>query len=813
MQPDFPGNIFIQSNDAEESKKPARKSPPLAQEQDRVSQMGRERISLAGTQTMDSPPVLTGPRKITDWVVLGNTFLKNHEIEQALDAFSHALELNPNSLIAKEGLIKVYYHAQDFATAIKIYEEISKKTEDTSLLILIAVAYYKTAKINQAIEICQKMLKYKKSGKETIHFTAYKVMSDCHLLRGEYQLAIDTALKYLYINPHSHLMEQHLADCYYQSQDYKLCIIACHDCLKSDPLNLKILETLAKSQIALDLYKDALNTLNSILKIQNSENVKLQFSADKLKLFFGGIRYQLGICLLHLGDLEKGHNEYLKAFEITQEKPPAWRTAQFIRDVDLCRKLLTAAEYHACNGRLQQSIEIYTDILTKNPGNITVLESRAFIYMRMDTLESNAKSIDDLTEILKQRPDWSKIICNRAELYHTLDRFEEAVVDYERLAKLEPANQVFYFHYAVSCYKVDKYRDRALQLFSLVIDKPVSESDLLVSWILRGSIFFSKDKLHEALDDLSKANKLYNSNVSKFSSCNGFLQQLYFNLSIIHKRLNNHNKASEFALKAMKALGFEASILDPESEINSLKEVKKVEKPKEKKVLIVSAEQNSEISTSPAIPKKYSLNEPKKENQKLKKSKAPIVSAEQASEISVSSAIPKAPSAPKDHKEEEAIHKMNKEKQAEADYKLAVQESKERELKRQEERKQRKLLAKQKEAQQLIELERQREHERKVKKFEVNLLTNVKAGLSKKKNGVAKNARQNLCNTVPDWWTDTEKTKELYNQMIPAKPKNDTEPQVQVALFWGKGNKSIGKRNFLSENRLLCRIQTCSFCL
>ena len=731
MQPQFPDDIFKNSNTPADS--PASSTLPQTTNFDstdvnaRVSQTAPVRISLATSQTLDKAPILRGPKKYNEWMELGNTHLNNLDYDHAVDAFTQALALNPNSQKAKESLIRAYYSKRDLGNAIKIYEEIYKKQVDFGILIFAAAAYYETRRIDKAIETCHKMLQHKQVRNQELQYGAYKILSDCHFLLGEFELAIETALKSLYINPHSLQMLHHLALCYYNIQDFQLAISVCKDYLKSDPLNFIILELLSKSQRALGLYREASINLNIIIKNQNSEAAKKQFPGDTLKKYIAAIRDMLGNCYLHLGDLEKGYREYLKAFELDQDYPHSWCSLKLERDIDLCRKLATTAEYHVLNNRLEQSIELYTDILNRNPGNMHVLELRAFAFMRIDTSESISKAILDLTAILKQVPDCAKIFSNRAELFYKLEMLEEAICDYSKLSILEPENRTFFLNFGIACYKIEKYHEKALQLFSTIIANPSSEIELIQALIYRGNILQSKDKYQEALADLTRANKLYDSNPQKFPFSKEMLKQLYLNLSVLHKLLNNHAKSSFFTAKILKSLGY------------------------------------------------------KEEQQETKEPEVSKMTREPDPEAP-SSALSSAPSAPasKDREEKEASHKLEMEKQKEAAFRFANQESKERELKRQEERKQRELLAKQKEAQEKIQQELKAELDRRSKKFEVHWIDKVKAGPSKKRNASPKSPKQNFSCSVPDWWTDTEKTDQFYHRAIPAKPNNDMAPSVPL---------------------------------
>ncbi|GIW21070.1 MAG: hypothetical protein KatS3mg068_0077 [Candidatus Sericytochromatia bacterium] len=101
------------------------------------------------------------PNDADSYINLGVCFHKNNNINRAMREYEKAISIEPNNLTAMKNLALVYYEANQVDDAIDLYEKILKIDPNSSnVKKLLANAYRKAGKIASAIDMYQEHVKY-----------------------------------------------------------------------------------------------------------------------------------------------------------------------------------------------------------------------------------------------------------------------------------------------------------------------------------------------------------------------------------------------------------------------------------------------------------------------------------------------------------------------------------------------------------------------------------------------------------------------------------------------------------------------------
>lgn len=95
--------------------------------------------------------------------------------------------------------------------------------------------------------------------------------------------------------------------------------------------------------------------------------------------------------------------------------------------------LQEALEYHRA-GRLKDAVEIYTEVLEKNPSVVEALNWRAMANIDLGELDA---ALTDLNKAIQLSPGYADAYNNRGEVYRQKQMYRQALDDYRRATQIE----------------------------------------------------------------------------------------------------------------------------------------------------------------------------------------------------------------------------------------------------------------------------------------------------------------------------------------------------------------------------------------
>ena len=86
-------------------------------------------------------------------------------------------------------------------------------------------------------------------------------------------------------------------------------------------------------------------------------------------------------------------------------------------------------------GKLKEAIEIYGEVIRKNPRSAEALNWRGLAYFDLGEMD---KALEDFSKAIEINPNYSDALNNRGEVFRKKQMYREAMNDYRRAAQLEP---------------------------------------------------------------------------------------------------------------------------------------------------------------------------------------------------------------------------------------------------------------------------------------------------------------------------------------------------------------------------------------
>ena len=103
-------------------------------------------------------------------------------------------------------------------------------------------------------------------------------------------------------------------------------------------------------------------------------------------------------------------------------------TSQMTGDLELALKMQRA-------GKLRDAIEVYSEVIRKNPKSAEAYDWRGIAY---DDLGQTDKALQDFSKAIEVSPNYADAYNNRGEIYRKKKMYREAINDYLKAAHLEP---------------------------------------------------------------------------------------------------------------------------------------------------------------------------------------------------------------------------------------------------------------------------------------------------------------------------------------------------------------------------------------
>lgn len=234
---------------------------------------------------------------------------------------------------------------------------------------------------------------------------------------------------------------------------------------KANP-NPRLLLLLAKSQMDLKQYEEALKTLEKTLELDPT-NLQALFAVFEI--------------YSKLGEHEKA----LKALDVLDEEAPddKWK--------------LERSRMLANMGRNVEAIEILDELREKNPENPAILGIRAAVHLETKEYEKALKDVDAALRLApRQMP--SRVL--KAQILISMERYDDATALIEEICKDEPENDELPIS-LIQLYVSQKKFDEAIKIVDKLMEKtPDSER-----WtVLKAQIYVDQKEFDKTVDLLKR---------------------------------------------------------------------------------------------------------------------------------------------------------------------------------------------------------------------------------------------------------------------------------------------------------------------
>lgn len=328
----------------------------------------------------------------------GNTFYKGTEYRKSIDLYTKAIELCPETASYYGNRAAAYMMIQKYKLAI----------EDSKTATSIDPNFVKG---------------YLREGKSYLALGDYK--SALRLFQRVKELepsntAVDFDIKSS--NEVKHFQET--ADIAYSNKDFRKVTYLMDRALSNSPASIQFLVLKAECLVYLNRYQEA-------QEIANDAVMKDQTNSDAL--------FVRGMCLYYQDQAEKAFQHFQR---VLQYSPDHYKARDFYKKAKSLQRTKTAGNDAFKAGNWQEAYDLYTESLTIDPDNKHI---NAALYFNRATTLSKLNRLDDCikdcTKAIELDDSYIKAYARRAKAYMDMEDYENAVIDYEKLCKLDKTRE------------------------------------------------------------------------------------------------------------------------------------------------------------------------------------------------------------------------------------------------------------------------------------------------------------------------------------------------------------------------------------
>ena len=310
------------------------------------------------------------------------------------------------------------------------------------------------------------------------------------------------------------------------------------------PENIRALELLAESYVALENFSKALETLDILVGLDTKKSIYLR---------------QRAWCYKKLDNLEKALEDYNKAVEVEPENSYNYEMRgdfyeNYLKDYD---KALadynkgielnpTDAELHFSKAYLYDysldnpdlALQSYLEVVRLNPDYQGANNNIALLYISY--VKDYQKALEFYTKEIELDPSDALAYRNRARLYVIqLEDLEKALEDYNKAVEVEPENSYNYEMRGDFYENYLKDYDKALADYNKGIELNPTDADL---HFIKAYLYASLDKLDLALQSYLEVVRLN----PEYQNANNNIALLYISY------VKDYQKALEFYTKEIE---------------------------------------------------------------------------------------------------------------------------------------------------------------------------------------------------------------------------------------------------------------------
>ena len=330
----------------------------------------------------------------------GVRYYKEGDLQNAISSFKKSLSLSSTDISSLLLLAQVSIEDGKPEQAIKILQAPSKLYSSDSLIhFTLGMAYEQNKQPKEAL------LEYKSAiaiDPENI-LIKYSLGNICSLT-GDYRCAIENLGKVILAYPLHLRSRLLLASSYHHLKQYALAKEEYKNILEYLSTNPIIWYNLSKTQIALEEFEDAKQSINQAILLDNST---VEFYLDRAQLNY------------KLSSLENSDNDYLVALKLEPKNPAI---------------PIEYANFLWKTGAYSKAAEQYEKAIQLQPGDVELIVSRAYL---LQLSKRYPESIELWNEVLGEDNENQFALFNLARLYHDSKNYDNAIDYYKRLISLK----------------------------------------------------------------------------------------------------------------------------------------------------------------------------------------------------------------------------------------------------------------------------------------------------------------------------------------------------------------------------------------
>ena len=419
-------------------------APPIASTRDTVD--GTAPVPAADTGApSDALPI--APDSAGEFLSLGDEARREGYIEDALDYYSRAIELNPNLVEAYVGLGNTYMDGEEYESAIAGYgEALRLDPNDAVIYFYRGSAYAALDEYDSAISDYSDALRHNPT--DSLAVAGYGNRGNAYRIQGEYDRAIADYNAALNLNPNDEVAaglyfnrgnvyrvqgeyDSAIADCnealrlhpeiveayairgfaYSCLGEYDLAIADCDMALQLHPEDELAYSTRGYAYFVKGEYDLAIADFESMLSLESDD--------DLAELAREGIRLAQG-SKERSARLRDKATEYDQHIEGNPDDPEGWylRGVHFLLDVGDNERAFTDFS--------KQAIDLKSDFAE-------AYYNRAWVWRRRG---DHGNAIIDFSQAIAHKPNYAAAYHHRGQSYFFIGERDSALADFEKARSL-----------------------------------------------------------------------------------------------------------------------------------------------------------------------------------------------------------------------------------------------------------------------------------------------------------------------------------------------------------------------------------------
>jgi len=489
----------------------------------------------------------------------GTIRINNKELELAAAAFKKALEINPNHFPSK---VKLFELGKD-STLTNIFNFLkanykSMSHDDASICLYLLgnimvqngntdkAKYFYEKALDFSDENVKAMIAYEQLGgniskykKDVLPNALPSAETGTFLMRGDelfhLQKYRDSSLQYRMatsLDPQNPAAWYKLGEAYRMTYEYAKAIDAYTECLKLDKLNVDSLIKLARTQIDIYRFKDAMNNLKKAQEI-DPDNPDVLFTighlnnksnagdADVVKYYHRAVANDFSHVEANFAlgkktfDYERYEEAKLSFEKVLNKQPDHFESYMYITrilakldhiskaeryvenlektfpdvaeiDAGLAQAYMDVADYDAAELTLKKALK-------KNKYSIPTLQAYATLC---EKLGRNKDALGYYETIAIIAPYYLEAINQKANIYCSLGQTANCEQELTRLVQLSPQYPKAYYTLGKMYFKENQLENAEFALSSEIQNNPYIRE----SYILLGDVYIKNNKIQKALD-------------------------------------------------------------------------------------------------------------------------------------------------------------------------------------------------------------------------------------------------------------------------------------------------------------------------